>query len=582
MTSQTCDTAIILAGGVSTFSGLVLAPYPKLLLPIANRSLYHYMAAVLREVGVKQMIFCVGPGMAPEVANSLTASPPKLAYRVQETANGPGGSVKEAAAWIEGDSFWVVNGDLLLGTDLAPMLAWHRQRGAMATVGSMMIREEPWWMERVELDGNQSVRAIHRVHPMQERRTMLRPMGIYLFHQAILDFIPHEGYFDLKEQLFSPLYEQGITSGAWEIKGYCRTITSIEDYFFANQDVLLGAVQIPDTGNPPGSADSPSPPPAAPGARFFEPLAIGPDTRIGEEAMVLGPTAIGPHCQVGSGSIVNECVILGNVRIGRGVYLDGCVLAAGAAVADGAIMRETAVLRRPSGEEARVALALRDRLAPRFGEPQWQTPAARWYLPCKRLLDILVAAFALVICAPVMLLLALAIRLDSPGKAIFRQQRCGKKGRAFTMYKYRTMVPHAEDLKRGLQIINEVDGPMFKLTNDPRLTRLGRFLRNTNLDELPQLWNVLKGEMSLVGPRPLSMEEMQYNPRWRDARLAVRPGMTGLWQVETHTGLNFGDWIQHDINYVHHLSWGLDLNILLRTMRKVIRDCVHPWRDTCR
>jgi lipopolysaccharide/colanic/teichoic acid biosynthesis glycosyltransferase len=185
---------------------------------------------------------------------------------------------------------------------------------------------------------------------------------------------------------------------------------------------------------------------------------------------------------------------------------------------------------------------------------------------------VIVAILGLAVMAPLMLAIALSIKLDSPGTVFFGQKRCGQKGRNFTMYKFRTMVHNSEELKRELQDRNEVDGPMFKIIRDPRITRVGRILRNTNLDELPQFYNVLKGDMSLVGPRPLSHEEMRYNPKWRDARLSVRPGMSGLWQVEAHTKVFFNDWLVNDLEYVRQCSLRLDLRILFKTMRKAVRD----------
>lgn len=210
----------------------------------------------------------------------------------------------------------------------------------------------------------------------------------------------------------------------------------------------------------------------------------------------------------------------------------------------------------------------------------WQATAGPFSPKLKRFVDFMAAALGLIISAPLLLIIAVAIKLDTPGKVVFRQPRCGLGGRNFTMYKFRSMVSNAEDLKRQLQSMNEVDGPMFKISRDPRITRVGQFLRDTNLDELPQLWNVLKGDMSLVGTRPLSMEEMRYNPRWRDARLSVRPGMTGLWQVEAHTKLKFNYWILHDLDYVQNISPGLDLKILGKTGCKVFRDFIKVAKDS--
>jgi len=175
------------------------------------------------------------------------------------------------------------------------------------------------------------------------------------------------------------------------------------------------------------------------------------------------------------------------------------------------------------------------------------------------------SAAALVFGLPLFALIAAAIKLDSRGPVFFVQHRCGKGGKEFGMVKFRTMVADAEELKKKLAERNEVEGPMFKIAADPRVTRTGRFLRKTSLDELPQVWNVLKGEMSLVGPRPLAMDEMDWSPKWRDVRLSVKPGITGLWQVYARNEPGFQPWIQHDIDYIRNRSLGLDLRLLLKT-----------------
>jgi lipopolysaccharide/colanic/teichoic acid biosynthesis glycosyltransferase len=188
------------------------------------------------------------------------------------------------------------------------------------------------------------------------------------------------------------------------------------------------------------------------------------------------------------------------------------------------------------------------------------------YRVTKRCLDIAVGAVGLVVLAPLFLVIAAAIRLESPGPVLFRQRRCGRDGRDFSMVKFRTMDIDAEARKHELADRNEVSGPMFKIEKDPRATRVGALLRKTSLDELPQLWNVLRGEMSLVGPRPLAMDEMDWSPKWRDLRLKVKPGMTGLWQVEGRHVAGFEPWIEHDIAYVRNRSLRLDLRILLKTL----------------
>lgn len=187
----------------------------------------------------------------------------------------------------------------------------------------------------------------------------------------------------------------------------------------------------------------------------------------------------------------------------------------------------------------------------------------------KQALDFCGSLLLLVLLSPVFLVVAVLVKLDSGGPVFFFQNRCGKGGKEFRMLKYRTMVENAEALKRHLP--NEVDGPMFKVTADPRVTRIGRHLRSLSLDELPQLVNVLRGEMSLVGPRPLAREEMRDNREWMEARLSVKPGVTGLWQVKGRESRRFRDWVVFDMDYVEHRSLLGDLKILLLTVPAVIR-----------
>ena len=188
----------------------------------------------------------------------------------------------------------------------------------------------------------------------------------------------------------------------------------------------------------------------------------------------------------------------------------------------------------------------------------------------KRLTDLVFASCGLVLTSPILLLTAIAIKITSPGPILYRQLRDGLGGQRFWIYKLRTMVVNADTLKVELRAINEQDGPAFKIRNDPRVTPLGRVLRRTCIDELPQLWNVLKGEMTLVGPRPMCSKESQECTQWQQKRLDVTPGLTCLWQIQK-TRVAFIDWMRLDLRYVKTRSFWSDLLLIVRTIPSIIR-----------
>jgi exopolysaccharide biosynthesis polyprenyl glycosylphosphotransferase len=193
-------------------------------------------------------------------------------------------------------------------------------------------------------------------------------------------------------------------------------------------------------------------------------------------------------------------------------------------------------------------------------------------LLAKRAFDLVVGTVILLAAAPVMLAAALAVKLTSPGPVLFVQERYGLNKRRFRMYKFRSMVVDAEARLRELEHLNEQQGPIFKIRNDPRLTPVGRFLRRTSIDELPQLLNVLQGDMALVGPRPMSLRDVGlFSEAWLMRRFSVRPGITGLWQVSGRSNLAFEDWVTLDLKYIDEWSLALDLGILARTVSVVLR-----------
>jgi len=198
------------------------------------------------------------------------------------------------------------------------------------------------------------------------------------------------------------------------------------------------------------------------------------------------------------------------------------------------------------------------------------TIGAEWQLLLKRIFDIIISLSGIIAALPIFAALIIAIKVLSPGPAIFTQTRSGLNGRKFVMYKFRTMLNGAEEKKAGLEKFNSMNGPAFKMKNDPRVTRFGAFLRRSSLDELPQLFNVLKGEMSVVGPRPPIPSEVENYEIWQRRRLSMKPGLTCLWQANGRNNVDFEKWMKLDLEYIDSWSLGLDFKIMLKTVPAVL------------
>ena len=202
----------------------------------------------------------------------------------------------------------------------------------------------------------------------------------------------------------------------------------------------------------------------------------------------------------------------------------------------------------------------------------YTAPLSAWPATCKRMIDVAGAVALLIILWPLMLLVALLIKLTSPGSALFVQERLGLNKQRFPMFKFRTMVSNAEARQKELEALNEAGGPVFKMRNDPRITTVGRWLRKTSLDELPQLFNVLRGELSLVGPRPLPVRDFErFDEYWFNRRFSVKPGITCIWQVSGRSETSFDQWIKQDLEYIDKWSLALDLKIMIKTIPAVLR-----------
>lgn len=199
-------------------------------------------------------------------------------------------------------------------------------------------------------------------------------------------------------------------------------------------------------------------------------------------------------------------------------------------------------------------------------------PHNPYQLAIKKVMDVLISLIVIIAFSPVFIFIALLIKLTSRGPIIFKQARVGLRGRPFDLYKFRTMVDNAEDIKKLLADKNEVDGPVFKIKDDPRVTKIGKFLRRTGLDELPQLFNVLRGEMSLIGPRPPLLSETKQYKRWQLRRLSVKPGLSCFWQIKPQrNSIRFDKWMELDLAYIDNWSIRLDLIILFKTVGTVFK-----------
>lgn len=195
-----------------------------------------------------------------------------------------------------------------------------------------------------------------------------------------------------------------------------------------------------------------------------------------------------------------------------------------------------------------------------------------FYEVIKRLIDVVCSFLGVLVLSPLFIIIAIIIKTTSKGPVFFSQKRVGKNGKEFDMYKFRSMVVNAEELKEKLAAQNEMSGPMFKMKDDPRVTKVGKFIRKTSLDELPQLWNVLKGDMSLVGPRPSLPKEVAQFEEWMYKRLEVKPGLTCYWQVSGRNNIDFEDWMKLDIKYVEERSTWVDVKLIFKTVGVLFGD----------
>ncbi len=301
-------------------------------------------------------------------------------------------------------------------------------------------------------------------------------------------------------------------------------------------------------------------------ARLIGPVIVGEGVHIGRDAVVVGPAVLADGVRIGDGAIVKNAIVAPRTQVPARAVIRDCGLKEDGLAQDGAAEPSShmRVFPEESGFERDYFRTWRPWSYPRY---------------IKRLFDVAASAGILLLFLPFFPVIALAIKLSSPGPVFYRARRQGLGGKEFDCLKFRTMVQTAEGLQEKLRAVNQVDGPQFKMDNDPRVNAVGQFLRDTNIDEIPQFINVLRGQMSVIGPRPSPEHENTGCPQWRYARLSVRPGITGLWQLKRTRGegRDFQEWVHYDCTYVRTLSFKTDFMIFWKTAQKLINDFVDQF-----
>lgn len=554
--------AVILAGGPN-HSDL---KRPLALWPLINYSILEHLILSLSAAGFDHIIIAMSDSLDKAyIQNQVRKTAPSrtsVTFHWSLSQRGPAGSLKELEEYIKDeDAFLLMNGSIFLnGVKWGSLFKYHQEKGGLITAVVCNNKKEER-LEGVRITPEWQIQEVYRPHFSMDRRNGYQLAGIYLLSKKVLRYIPDTGYMDLKEQLIPKIAQEGKYGIAFnDFCSYSPQIESVEDYFLLHRSLLQDESFINSLKNDFKEVQDgvwiEKEVEIAPNAYVLGPVVLRRGSRIEDCAQIIGPTVIGNNCHISKGALVRESVLWDNVNISSNTKLQYSVLTNEAT----ANLKNIPVSFNPS-----ISLnsgALRNTFSINR-DSNWTYKIGKWTM------DIVLGTMCILFFLPLLFLISLAIKFDSPGPILFFQKRCGKDGKEFFMFKFRTMVKDAEKLQKEISSKNEVDGPMFKVSNDPRVTRVGRFLRRTSLDELPQLFNVLKGEMSFVGPRPLKMEEMAFCPSWRDSRLRVKPGITGLWQVSGKSLISFNGWIYYDVEYINNQSLGLDIKILIKTLKVV-------------
>ena len=572
--------AIILAGGQKTRLHPLDHFCAPCMLSVLNRPLLTYTLDCLKRNGIEEVLLSVSE--YSEIYESIKkeySAEINMDFYVEDKPRGTAGALKDLEGFIGNDIFIVVNGSVLIeDIDLNKALAHFHEKSSVALVGVYKVPKSDRYLESIKITSG-NVNSIHITHPSVDKRSPWRSSGIYIFDPVILKFIAHNVYMDLKEQLIPALRRESLTVSAYEMEGCYTSVGSINDYFTLQRDILLvlhsktkywPIENKQEIANRVWIGKNVE---ISPKAYLLGPVVIGDDCAIDDWAQVIGPAVVGNRCRISSRVLFRESILHDDVLLSKNVKIEYSIIFEGSEVPEDLAIHNMIVTKGMKMLSANLIpfdYAIKG-IADLSGITSIAGTTRGLYKIMKRSLDLTLSLVGLVFLLPLFLLIAIAIKADSAGPVFYMQERCGKDGSRFKMVKFRTMVSNAEELHQELISKKDTDGPMFKMLNDPRITKIGGFLRKTSLDEIPQLINVIKGEMSLVGPRPLIMDEMKFSPSWRNTRLKVKPGITGLWQIQGRSEASFHDWIRYDIYYVKSQSFWLDIKILFKTIKVVLK-----------
>lgn len=581
-TESVVGKAIILAGGASVLPYPLVLSTPKSMLPILNRPLLETQIETLRANGYRDIGIALTAEALPVVQEHFRAGERfgvRLSYAADRHPSGPAGCLRLFDNFFKDGPVLLVSGTTFLGdVDLRELLAFHAERQAAVTIALSrnMISCPPANEEYASIAPDGTVDTLRVDRPMRRGERQRRFAGIYVVDPGVFGEIPPHGYADIKEQLIPRLRAKGAKVLGFTLEGSYACVDSTANYLEVQRDALSRGIRPTGDyvlrGENAWIAESAQVPDSV---RIEGSVVVGPGTCVGEGCHLVGPTVIGGNCVVGQDASLVRTMLWDHAHVGRRSELRDTILGFGYWFPVNRKAEARILMWSSAGRRLKFVRRISDSpLAPERIDAE--PGLARRLADCvwrgfKRSLDVTASSVGLVCLSPLLLLIAVAIKLNSKGPVFFTQRRCGRDGREFRMIKFRTMRADAEVLQTQLIAMNNVDGPMFKIFEDPRVTRVGWFLRRNSLDELPQLLNVLKGEMSLVGPRPLKMTEMTCCPGWRDMRLSVRPGITGLWQINGRSNTAFHDWIRHDTQYVRNWSVGMDCRILTKTASWVLK-----------